>query len=221
VNSRILIAVVALVVGVVIGVVMTKTGDDSPSSTAAVTTTTTAHLSADARALVRALDAGRHVTFHAAYHVAPPDGSSSGQTIDIDVWRKGDKLRQDTVSSGGTQDGHVAAFFLGDDITSCSQPVGGGWTCQRAARGQVPGPEALTAELTGQLEGVSVRTSQETVSGVESTCYLLEIPSEAAKVCVRSDGVPTLIASGLQLMQLTVIEDNVDDSVFAIPAAVA
>ena len=149
-----------------------------------------------ARRLVDSLEAGRRATFHAKYTVS--GAADPSQSIVLELWRKGIDLRQDTIVEGGTESGHAASFFHGDTITSCTQPVGGSWSCKPAAAGSLPGPDALVQQLTDQLGGISVRATDETISGVASRCYLLEIPSDAAKVCVRSDGVPTLIASGEQ-----------------------
>jgi hypothetical protein len=217
--TRIALVVAGILAGIVIGVIVSNDDGGDDRATTSTTSTSAPALHRDARELLAALDTGRRATFHAHYDVVPAGDEGKSQSIEIEVWRNADRVRQDTITSGGTQDGRVAAFFLGDEVTACNEPVGGSWTCRPAARGQQSGPDALLSELTDQLAGISVRATDDTVAGIPSRCYLLEIPLDAAKVCVRADGVPTLIASNSQQMVVTTIEDAVPDSTFELPAA--
>jgi hypothetical protein len=165
------------------------------------------------------LDAGRKVTFHARYLVQSP-AVQSGQTVEQEIWRRPPDVREDTRVSGGNAEATTSStFFTPDGVTSCSRAGAGAWTCEPAPDGKESGPDALLSQLATQLAGVTVASRTAVIAGVASRCYDLKIAAEAATICLRSDGVPTLRTTSTTRVELLTLDDSVTDADFEPPAS--
>jgi hypothetical protein len=208
-----------VVAGALLVLFFTSGGSDSDASKPTVTTA--APLRGQAKELVALLDNGRKVTFHAKYAVRAKEVADAGQTVTLELWRKSPQIRQDTVVNQAGKVNIASSFFGAGDVVACTRADQGPWACQKADSSQQAGPDALLAQLTGQLSGADVTSSESTIAGQPVRCFALTLAGQSIRICARSDGVPALVEAGPSVLELTAIDTDVSDDVFKPPASVA
>jgi len=190
----------------------------STSTTAVVTTTSIARedLPPEAQELLDLVDRGRASTFHARYTVLSPALGESASSAELEVWRDGDRIRQDTsvIEAGGVV--RTSAFGSPGGTIGCQQPAGGSWACQRVADEPFDPSEDFISGILALLGSAPVAVSDTTVGPYEGRCYELE----AATLCLDDEGVPLRVDAGGTSYEVVELDDEVSDGDFEPPAPV-
>lgn len=221
------IAVVALLPISVLAVVagggdgdedVSSSASSSTSTTEPVTTTTIARedLTPEAQELLELVDRGRAGAFHARYTVLSPALGESASSAELEVWRDGDRIRQDTSVVDATGVIRTSAFGSPDGTVGCQQPPDGDWTCQRVADEAFDPSDDFVSGILGLLGASPVTVEEASVGPFEGRCYTLE----AAELCLTDDGVPLRVDAGGTTYEVVELDDAVADSDFEPPAPV-
>ena len=196
-------------------------GDDDDDTRGPDTTTTTeAEVSEVGQELLDRLAAGRERPLHLRLE---PDGDTpEGQgRLTVELWRDGGRVRQDLVVEAQGFRNQLAAFQLREGTFQC-QAVGEDWRCEafRSLATESGAPAGIVEAAAATLAGAEVVASDETVAGREARCYAIETAAGASTMCVTAEGIPVRLTVEGQQLTATVVEDDVDGSVFDLPAEV-
>src|SRR5438874_13807704 len=110
---RVAIAAVGVVaVAVIAFAVGARHGGDHATQRRKTKSTTTrpTKLVGEARTLVELLDRGRAVPVHVKYAVRSAQADAQGSNVEIELWRKPPRVRQDTVVTSPGQSARGATF---------------------------------------------------------------------------------------------------------------
>ncbi len=205
---------------VVAGVVVFGGGDDDgPDSTVPGSVTlpepAAGGLNAGGAELVQLLAVGRSGTYHATYAIR---GGDLGGESSIEVWRDGDRVRQDTVLR--TDDGtevQTAGIRVDDSTISCTKRGDEPWSCGEA---ETDGSETndLFGSVEAQLEGVDVTARDDEVDGRAARCFDFVTVDGAGSACLTPEGVPLVFSAGDASIELVELDDTVPSEVFTPPA---
>ena len=161
------------------------------------------------------------------YDLSSSDGTTTTYTI---YWKSADSWRVDFDSDGAT----TSMIASGGLAYICSSDGAGGGQCIESPGGAsaipVPFFGALTQEnglaglITGAFAGADVDTSEETIAGVNASCYKVSgsVAGESgyAEIC-SADGILLRWAGGSAgvdaTIEATAVEDTVADADFDLP----
>lgn len=231
-RQRTRVAAAVVVVALLAVTVLTLAGDDgddgvaagrTPTSTstsvAAVTTTSLdrADLSREARELLDLVDRGRAGTFHARYTVLSPGLGEDRRSVELEVWRRADRIRQDTFVLDATGESRTAAFGTAEGTVGCQQPPGGGWICQQVADEAFDPSQDFLSGILGLLASSTVAVTDGSVGSFAGRCFALS----EAELCLSPDGVPLRIDAGGTSYEVLELDGEVSEADFVPPAPVA
>ena len=215
-------AALALAIGVLVVVVVQWGGDDDPdrplpSDISVREAEPSAGLDDGGAELVALLEAGRQGRHHARYELA---GDELEGESTIEVWRDGDRVRQDTELR--TADGEVArtaAVTTGGTTVACSRVGEEPWACAEAeSETAADSPGEVFGTVEQQLRGVDVSASDDEVDGRQVRCFEFSATDGEGRACVTPDGVPVLVSIGTSEIRLAALDDDVPGDVFTPPA---
>lgn len=221
-NQKVLAALVVVLVAALAAFVLTK-DDDTPAGNLppagdppTLPSVASAPPDAEGSALLELIEEGRTATFHATYKAV---GDPSVRVADtIEVWRKGGKIRNDTLSTQPNQTNRTATISTEDGTTTSCQKLGDlPWSCA-AAITQGEGEGGIFAAPKSELGGVDVVESAEQVEGHEARCFTFQRDGGPVKLCVDGDGVPLSQSAAGQEFVISELSKDVDDSAFTPPS---
>lgn len=195
-----------------------SSGDDDAPAT---TTTTGPPIAVDgeldegASELGGLLANGRSGTWHATYAVTPP-GAAADEGEELEVWRSGARVREDSVVGSGAEAVHTVGIRDGDRNVRCQRRGSAPWACAPIEAGELAQGDLLAA-LVGELAGQTVTPRDDTVGGEPARCFAIGA-TDLGEMCVSAEGIPLRIARGGATIELVHLERAVDDSVFQPPA---
>jgi hypothetical protein len=175
----------------------------------------------EALALTKLLEEGRTGTFHARYRSTDPAAAAS--ELQVEVWRKAGRVRQDTVLETPTGTGHTAGFLHDGQSVACSRTDDGPWTCHQdaAAVGEAASVDSIFGTPAEVLDGVNVTEARRTVGGMEARCFTFAATDGPATLCFGSGGIPLSLSAGDKELMVVEVILAVDDAAFVLPAAVS
>lgn len=203
-------------------------GGETASSTSTTTTTTSprststteldrAALSAEAQELLALIDRGRGSTYHARYTIRSSSLSEGAAVADLEVWRSGQRIRQDTTFEDASGFTRASAFGDQTGTITCRQRTGEEWDCQPES----PEPHDPTDDFVqGVLEllaDATVTVTDATVGPFAGRCFVLQ-SAQRAEVCIDTNGVPLRIDAGGSTYEASVVDAIVTDADFVPPA---
>lgn len=170
----------------------------------------------DSRELLDLLERGRAQTFHARYTATTPDEADA--TTRLELWRDGQRVRQDSVVEAPDGTVRTASIRDPDDrVVSCVQRDGGDWNCGPPS--QTSGDQDLFGSVADQLSGADVTVTDAQVAGHDARCFTLTDATATSELCVTDEGIPVRLAAGDEAeMTLDELDRDVDASVFTPPA---
>lgn len=204
-----LVAVAAVLIGVLIGFFLwpDEEDDEGPFE---MSVEDLAALDLGARELVSLAAGFSDDQFHARYEGAEGQG--------LELWVLGNRRRQLTIGSSGTS---IVTQQDGDVSTRCVD-AGEGWTCE-----ELPEADAATEDvglrssielLTADLAQTSVTVDDAEIAGVEVRCFSFVSDKLPVEVCLTLDGHVARMDAGESALELTLLDDEVDESDFDLPA---
>lgn len=205
-------------------------GEDDPTDAASTTSTTASSsttstpdvsiedLSGAARDLAELLATGRAGTYHARYEGTSADERSSG--IVLETWAKNGRFRQDTLVDVGGERFHRAHFVLDDHGAACTRTGDADWTCQRVALSDIEGVDLLNGSTLDQLRQATVGESSGEVDGRPARCFVITYDAQTTELCASPEGIPLRIRGQTSELHVQVLEGEVNDEVFEVPAPV-
>lgn len=219
-----LVLVVLLAGAAVAGFVALALGDDPPEDrrdeVSDTTTTTAAPLDEAAQELLARLEAGRAAPVHV--RLEDTAATAEGTSTTVEIWRDGDRVRQDLVLVAPGVRTELRAFQLPDGNVICQRAGEAEWQCEGAISTATENgePAGIVEAAAANLEGAEVTTSDEEILDRPVRCYAIEGASGASSMCVTDDGVPMRLGVQGQELTATAVDDVVDASVFEPPAEV-
>ena len=210
----VVLAAAAVVAGLTLGS-DSDSGDDrsATATTRSTTTTTPGPLTGAAAELVALLDKGVQATSHIKYTARSSQAGSAA--IDIELWRKGGKVRQDTFTASSNQ--RTLDLFAPTGGQHCTKAGDGPWSCAPTKGGDA-GPDAFLSALRAQLSSATVAATDDTVAGRAVRCFAIEASSQKARLCLQGDGLTVAVQSDQASLELVSADSNVSDDVFTAPA---
>jgi hypothetical protein len=199
------VLVLVLVAGGVGAAFVLADDDDDGGSTAGTTTTEAkqAQLDEGGTELEALVAAGRNLTFHAVY--------AAGGGLEVEVWRREGKARQDTRIEGEGGSSQTVGIVAGGETIVCAESSGA-WQC--STRDSIDRDiDGLFGSVLDLSAGASVAVTDETVADRPSRCFAV---AESA-ICLTPEGIPTRLTIGDRALELTSLDDQVDDEVFTPP----
>jgi hypothetical protein len=214
----VLIVLAAVAVGAVIGALVSG-GDDTAAPPS--TTTTTAPIDPDGRRLVGLLDRAAGKPLHLQYS-PPGDPTSANGAVSVEIWRDGDKIRQDVLFRQDDLENRIASFVLPSGAAVCQKTGTEPWQC--APMGSTSGAAAssgLVDAALGDLAGREVAVKTEKVGAFDARCFTISAEDASdSELCVTDDGVPVRIAFAGGNLDASVVDHAVDPAAFETPAKV-
>ncbi len=200
--------------GIALLFVFNSDSDDSggPSPTAALSRT------ADGKALESVVEKGQDLTYHARYRVggAQPTGGS----IEVQLWRKGDRIRLDQELRSAGRTVRTAGFRLEDRMINCVREGEDPWRCTQIDPSQLGGgnssADPLIGGLVAELSTTDMTITSEEVAGEKVRCFKNE--DSTRQVCLTDEGIAVRIGTSEARLELVKIEREVDDKTFDLPA---
>lgn len=242
-------AVALVLVGVVVGLVLggddgddgdgddvvasdetTTTGDDDgddgapPRPTAVGETTSTTGAvqgpvaaTPQGRELIALIDAGQAASYAASYRTT--DASNQLGTVQVEVWRDGDRVRQDARVQVDGREVETAAFIDGEAVRVCQRAAADpGWQCQDVDRAQVPDVDGRIRTAVTELADRTSGGTDATIAGQPSRCYsVIDENDDPVELCVTLTGVPARFVAGDSSIELLSYGDGVPAEVFTPP----
>lgn len=215
-GRRRLVAASLLVVvigGLVIGLVVLLGGGSATKASRLPARPTP--LDPAARELLELLSLGQRGVHHARYRAVSP--GQPGVTLTIDVWRKDDISRQDSIASDGKTTVHTAAFHLESGDVTCRQEGTAKWRCV-PVQGAMNGPEEFTRLASDELAGRTVSVRDATVAGRKARCFTIVGEGQSSEMCLSGEGIALSVSSGTGRLELFELSRSVPDGVFRPPA---
>lgn len=215
----VLAAVVAVAAGIAAFVVTQD--DDEPEAAPPVTAELPDPLGdvedPETRELADLLEIGRTATYHARYTLSGSTEDGSAAEIDLEVWRDGGRLRQDTVSDAEGQQLQTSSYLSDGVVTLCTKVGEADWTC---AETEPVGTEqdGVIGSVRDQLAGSSVTPRDDEIDGRAVRCFAFSSPEGEGDICITPEGVPVRVdvqGDGITLVDL---DEDVPDSAFEPPA---
>lgn len=208
----------------VVGLVAALGGDDDGDQERGPrpTTTTLAPIGKEGQELLARLERGRAQPLHLRFEPEGVDPTSPDGRLVVEIWRDGDRVRQDVVLEGEGFRQDLVAFELPDGTFAC-QGTGEEWVCHatRSVASEAGDPGGIVEAAAADLAGAEVTTTDETVAGREARCYAItRADGDGSTLCVTSDGIPVRMGVQGQQLTATVVEREVDGDVFTLPAEV-
>ena len=167
-----------------------------------------------------------NVTGKVTYNIAEDDGSTTSMTF----YAKPPNSRFDTTDSSGTTSIIISTpdtmYICDSDSQSCVGYPGSGDTSSLGAFGAFLSPDVIGTYIQlADAAGVDVNKSDESIGGIDATCYSWEDDTsgdvERFKLCFNDDGIMVYeeIVSGGSTTKLTASEasSDVSDSDFEPP----
>lgn len=167
-----------------------------------------------------------NVTGRVTYNIAEDDGSTTSMTF----YAKPPNSRFDSTDSSGTTSIIISTpdkmYICASDTQSCFGYPGTGDTSSLGAFGAFLSPEVISTYIQlADAAGVDVNKSDESISGIDATCYSWDDDSsgdvERFKLCFNDAGIMVYeeIASGGSTTKLTAsdVSSDVSDSDFEPP----
>lgn len=216
-RNVVLALVVTMLVAAVVGTIALGGTDDEADTTTSTTTTTAApELEGAAAELADLLELRQDQTYHARYE----GRSGETSTVVIETWQAGGQVRQDQIVTGASQSGHLATIDSDAGQVRCTQ-VQGTWTCREAAPEEIARADPF-GNIREELALASVVETRTDIGGEPAVCFEITVPAGSSRICARpGTGIPVSIAGGATELQLVLLEQSVDASVFEPPAPVS
>ncbi len=208
----------------VAGFVALVLGDDAEADRRAevsdTTTTTAAPLTDAAEELLDRLEHGREQPQHVLFEQEAP--GADGASMTVEIWRDGDRVRQDLVLAAPGVRTELRAFQLPEGNVICQRTGEAAWQCETAVSTATENgePAGIVEAAAANLEGAEVTVSDEEILGAAVRCYAIDGQSGASTMCVTDDGVPMRLGVEGQELTATKVDREVDPAVFALPAEV-
>lgn len=204
-RRRAVAGAVALVVLVAAGTVaflaVSDDADDAPAADAGVDLS---GLDAVAAELVQRAQNGAAFPHHATYE------QSDGSTIEL--WLDGERSRQEVAPPEGPR---ILVLDTGDEVVRCEQ--GDGWECDEPVDAPADVRSAVE-RLVADIGVASVSGSDGTIAGQEVRCFVVSSPEveDDAEICLTATGVLARLAVGDDRLELTDLDEDVDDADFSV-----
>lgn len=150
------------------------------------------------------------LTFHARYEgVATTPGGDA--TYVIEIHRQPPNFRRDTTITSSQGALVVREYLVGGDPTVCfDQDQSGQFTCQDPPQGQAITPQ--------QVAFGTIDPSAGTVTQ-DGSCFHIDVSeSDQKDICFDENGVPVRVNDGTLSLEATLVELDVADDAFALPA---
>ncbi len=194
--------------------------DDGERVGPETTTTTTAPVSDTGQELLDRLAAGRDLALHLRFEPADPAADEGALTVEL--WRDGDRVRQDVVLTGPGVRTELSAFELPSGNVLCQRASESEWQCERtvSVATEAGDPAGLIEAAAADLEGADVVATDEVIDGEDVRCYAIEGASGDSTLCVTEEGIPMRLAVEGSELTATLVERSVDGDVFEVPAEV-
>ncbi|MEX0875644.1 MAG: hypothetical protein WD646_00855 [Actinomycetota bacterium] len=179
-------------------------------------------VSEEAQELTTLTRKGQDLTYHAVYEVA--GAQPTGGSLEIQLWRKEGLVRQDQEIRAEGRVLRTSGFRLDNRTISCVREDDDPWRCQgvpETTGSATPPPDPLIAAVVGELANKQVTAKDDEVGGRDARCFTIKDTTQTSELCITDDGIPVRIATAQATMELTELEDDVDDDIFDPPADVA
>ncbi|HEY9556629.1 MAG TPA: hypothetical protein VIR58_07835 [Acidimicrobiales bacterium] len=214
----VLAAAAAVAVVVVAVVALGDDGEDPapPPVTSALPDPLEGAEDPDTAELAQLLEQGRAGTYHATYSTSGSLEGAPAAGVGLEVWRDGERLRQDSVATTEGQEVRTSSFLRATDVVVCSQIPGQDWACSTSSR--PANDDGVFGSVTEQLAGSSVTAREAEVDGRAVRCFAFDGPSGTGELCVTPEGVPASIEAGGMEIFLAGLDADVPDEVFELPA---
>lgn len=210
-----------LAAAVVAFVVLNEDDEDDPGTAPPVTSELPDPLAdpadPDTAELGELLEAGRTGTHHARYVLADESPEAVASPVELEVWRDGGRLRQDTASEVEGQAVHTSSFVLDDTVVLCTRAGEADWSC---AESTPSGTESagIIGTVLDQLAGSEVTPRDDEIDGRTVRCFAFSGADGDGDLCVTPEGVPVRLQYQGAAMNLTELDDDVPDDAFEPPA---
>jgi len=212
---------VLLLGGAAVGALVSLSADDDDDRVGpATTTTTTQPVSDTGQELLDRLAAGRDLTLHLRF--VDEEAAADEGTVTVELWRDGDRVRQDVILTAPGARTEISAFELPTGNVLCQRASESEWQCERSVSlaTEAGEPAGLIEAAAADLAGAEVVATDEVISGEEARCYAIEADSGGSTLCVTEEGVPLRLAVQGSELTASVVERTVDGDVFDLPAEV-
>jgi hypothetical protein len=206
----------------VVGTIVALGDDDDADERVgpATTTTTTAPVSDTGQELLDRLAVGHDLTLHLRFE--SEDATAEDGPVTVELWRDGDRVRQDLILTVPGARTELSAFQLPTGNVLCQRASEAEWTCERTVSlaTEAGEPAGLVEAAAADLAGADVVATDEVINGEDARCYAIEGSSGASTLCVTDEGIPVRLAVQGSELTASVIERSVDGDVFEVPAEV-
>jgi hypothetical protein len=212
---------VVLVAGGVVAYLILTDDDDEPSSSPPVTSELPDPFEGasdpDAVELGELLDAGSAATYHARYLLAGGSTDAPAPDVELEVWRDGERLRQDTSTEVEGQAVQTASFVDDGRIVLCSRSGELDWSCAESAPSGTE-QDGVIGSVLDQLAGSDLTPRDDEIDGRAVRCFAFTSADGDGDVCVTPEGVPARVHLGGAGIELSELDDDVPGDVFDPPA---
>jgi hypothetical protein len=201
---------------IAIGVLTLRHGHSGAQRGPSAPPVTPSALSSEGRELVDLMKKGLDATYHARYQSFLADPRAQGTQMTMDVWRKGERTRQEVAVQAQNAKTRSGTFELPPHLFQCSQVGDGQWTCQRPSEATAPAsPEIKVNEELGRG---AIAARGDTIGGVPVRCFTFPAGGDLSETCLMRDGVVARLVTPSSHFELMAFSPVVPDDVFTLPA---
>ena len=201
------------------------TGDPTTTTAAAVPDETSSTVAGPSvqptpagQELIDLVARGQSAAYSARYQTVDP--TSQLGTLFVEIWREGDRLRQDATVQVEGRTVESSAFVDGDEVRACQRGTGQQeWQCQDVPRESAPDVDGRIRAAINELADQTAGGTDTTIAGQPARCYeVTDDDGEAYELCVTAEGVPARLVTGNSSVELVSYQPGVPDGIFEPPA---
>ena len=198
--------------------------DDEGGGPPTTTSSTLGEVSDTGNELLDLLEKGRDLALHVRFEQDPASISADSGSLVVEIWRSEGRVRQDLKldTANGAVRTEVSAFERPEGNYVCQRSAEAEWVCQKALSTATENdrPASLVDAAAANLAGAEVTVTDDTILDTPVRCFAIDGQAGPSTLCVSEDGVPLRLAVEDQELTATVVEREVDDAAFELPADV-
>jgi hypothetical protein len=202
-----------------------STTTTAPTTSTSVVTTTTidpALLSEPAKELEALAATSRAGRYHVGFEVTGDGLAPDVTAATAEVWRDGDRVRQDTAQTSGSGAQKSQTFSGPTGVVQCLETATEPPSCTQLATSPDAADDLVSGIESLVRTGAPVTARDDTVLGSPARCFEVaaEDRTRAGAGCFPSEGVPVRLVTPHFTVMAVVADTAVEDATFAPPAPV-